>query len=387
MHSMKIAYCTNVRLPSERAHGHQIAQVCDALVRLGNDVTIFAPYRRNPVKVDFWTYYNADRRVDIRYLGNFDPIHYFVLTRMLGLLWLNFSLKREYKRVLKKDEFDLLYTRSPALLQTFIRSGVPTVIELHSLPRRGRNAFVAACNQCELVVCLTSAMKQKLQEWGVRSELLIVGGDGVDLRRFQKLPTREEARQQFGIRTSRLVVGYVGRLKTLFMDKGVADLLKALKLLQSEQLALGFIVGGPKEDKEEYEAMARNLGLTTEDVLFSGAIEAARVPASMAACDILAMPWPDKPHYRHEMSPLKMFEYMAAERPIITGDLPTVRDVLNEEMAVFSVPDSPASIAEAIRLIQKEPDRAQALVKKARAAVENYSWERRMERILRYATA
>jgi hypothetical protein len=37
---MRIAYCTNVRLPSERAHGHQVARVCDALAKLGNDVTI-----------------------------------------------------------------------------------------------------------------------------------------------------------------------------------------------------------------------------------------------------------------------------------------------------------------------------------------------------------
>jgi len=215
----------------------------------------------------------------------------------------------------------------------------------------------------------------------------MVEGDGVDLRRFAKLPTREEARKQFGLQTNRLVVGYVGRLKTLFMDKGVADLLKALKLLQVEQLAFGLIVGGPTEDKEEYEAIAQKLGLTDNEVLFTGPINAALVPTAMAACDILAMPWPDKPHYRYEMSPLKMFEYMAAGRPIITGDLPTVRDVLTEETAIFSRPDDPQSIANAIRTVRDQPGRAQLLAAEARVLVENYSWERRMERILRYATA
>ena len=57
--SMRIAYCTNVRLPSERAHGHQVAQVCDALAHLGHDVTIFAPYRDNEVTEDYWMYYGA----------------------------------------------------------------------------------------------------------------------------------------------------------------------------------------------------------------------------------------------------------------------------------------------------------------------------------------
>lgn len=48
---MRIAYCTNIRLPSERAHGHQVAAVCDALVKLGHDVTIFAPFRKTSLQM------------------------------------------------------------------------------------------------------------------------------------------------------------------------------------------------------------------------------------------------------------------------------------------------------------------------------------------------
>ena len=36
---------------------------------------------------------------------------------------------------------------------------------------------------------------------------------------------------------------------------------------------------------------------------------------------------------------MKMFEYMAAERAIITSDLPVIREVLNESNAVFCPPD------------------------------------------------
>lgn len=64
--AMKIAYCTNVRLPTERAHGRQIASVCDALGILGHEVQIFAPYRRNLVKESYREYYSAHKKVELR---------------------------------------------------------------------------------------------------------------------------------------------------------------------------------------------------------------------------------------------------------------------------------------------------------------------------------
>ncbi len=82
---MRIAYCTNVRLPSERAHGHQVAQVCDALAALGHDVTVVAPFRRNTIHADYWSYYGADRRVNLAHLGSFDPIDHSVIPKVLQL--------------------------------------------------------------------------------------------------------------------------------------------------------------------------------------------------------------------------------------------------------------------------------------------------------------
>ena len=379
---MKIAYCTNVRLPSERAHGHQVAQVCDALVHLGHEVEVFAPYRDNTVSDDYWTYYKAEKAVKVYHLGSYDWIG-SPLPGVLKLWTMNIFLRRTLRRVLPAGNFDVLYTRSPALLPALLDTGVPTILELHQLPNRLKGQFVSQCNRCSVVACLTSAMKQSLIEWGVKPEKLIVEGDAVDLRRFEELPTREYARNEFNLTTDRLIVGYIGRLKTLGMDKGVADILKAIAHMKHKRF-FAFIVGGPQSDKEEYEKMAASLGLTNEDVLFLGEVPAHRVPMTLAACDILAMPFPDRPHYRHHMSPLKMFEYMAAERPLLTSELPTVRDVLSEETAIFCAPDNPESLASALEWIADHP--AQAAGRAARAkelVMTKYSWEERMKRVLK----
>lgn len=382
---MRIAYCTNVRLPSERAHGHQIAQVCDALVRLGHDVTVVAPYRRNVVDADYWTYYGADRRVKVLYHGYFDPIYSGFTPGVIGLLTMNWMLRRQIRRALKPTDYDLLYTRTPALLPALLATGISVVLELHQLPRLWRRRFVLRCNRCKVVACLTSAMRDALIALGVDAKRVIVEGDAVDLRRFEKIPGKEMARKRFGVTTDRVVVGYVGRLKTLGMDKGVFIMLKAFRELQKEHRFFGFIVGGPSDDQKAYEEEARALGLGSSDVLFTGEIPAKDVPMALAACDVLAMPFPDFPHYRHHMSPLKMFEYMAAERPLVTSDLPTVRDVLDESTAIFCKPGDVESFAQALEWIVEHPAEAGTRAKKARELVKRHTWEERMKRILRDA--
>lgn len=381
--ALRIAYCTNVRLPSERAHGHQIAQVCDALAVLGHDITIFAPYRENVITRPYHAYYGARAQVHLKILGSFDPIASKFLPGVLGLWTLNALLRRNIRRS-NASGFNLLYTRSPALLSTLLSLGPPVILELHQLPRRGRRRFVARCNRCRAVACLTSSMRATLARWGVDEARLLTAGDAVDLSRFTHMPTQTDARMQLALPSGRPVVGYVGRLTTLGKEKGISELLKATKMLASTRPVFLLIVGGPASDVERYRAQAHELGLTHDDVLFTGEIPARDVPSALAASSVLTMPFPDQPHYRFSMSPLKMFEYMASGRPIITSDLPTVRDVLSEESAYFCEPGSAADLARAIDEVLGDGERAAQRAERARLLATEHSWEKRMQRILRH---
>lgn len=378
---MHIAYCTNVRLPSERAHGRQVAHVCRALWQLGHAIDVFAPYRENVIEQDFWTYERLPREIGFTTIGDTD----YIKSAWPGAvkLWLmNAMLRRHMPQLLVERSPDLLYTRSPALLPALLTTGIPTVLELHQLPRFARHLFVEECNRCVRVACLTSPMRDVLLRWGVREEVLMVEGDAVDLDRFENLPGMAKARAKWNLKTDRTVIGYVGRLTTLGKEKGVATLLQSLAAVRNERRFFGFIVGGPPDDVLRYKTVASKLGLTEDDVLFAGEIPAADVPVALSACDILAMPFPDLPHYRTHMSPLKMFEYMAAGRPMITSDLPTVRDVLSEETAVFCEPGDTQSFVEAVQWIALHPAQAQQRADTAAALVRRHTWQERMKRIL-----
>jgi len=82
------------------------------------------------------------------------------------------------------------------------------------------------------------------------------------------------------------------------------------------------------------------------------------------------------------MSPLKMFEYMAAQRPIIASDLPSIREILNENNAVLIKPDSPDDLARGIEQLLKKPDFSAKIAKRAYQDVQRYTWQKRTEKIL-----
>ena len=72
----------------------------------------------------------------------------------------------------------------------------------------------------------------------------IVAHDGFRRARFEPLPDQASARRQIGWRQEAFIVGYVGRLHTLGLDKGVGTLVEALAAIDGVCLA---VVGGPAD--------------------------------------------------------------------------------------------------------------------------------------------
>lgn len=371
---MKIAYCTNVRLPSERAHGHQVAAVTDALALLGHEVTIFAPYRKNTVTQSYHDYYRSNRAVQIRHLGSFDPIASPFLPGVLGLWFLNWSFRKKLKTEL--HNFDLLYTRSPALLPTLIASNIPTVLELHQLPRTGRKLFVSLCNRCRLIVCLTSPMKKELASWGVTAKT-IVEGDAVDLHAFSDANHASPAPSGIPL------IVYTGQLQSMGLSKGIPELLSALQTLSDKAVRFHAIVaGGPDAAKKKFEA---SLSPTLRShVTFAGHLPHAEIPSLLSVASVLVYPAPksDHPFYNRDTSPLKLFEYAASGKPIVSADLPPIRDVFDDTMLTFVLPGDSAALASAIQKVLSSPEESKRKAHKARAVIENHTWDKRMERIL-----
>jgi glycosyltransferase involved in cell wall biosynthesis len=106
------------------------------------------------------------------------------------------------------------------------------------------------------------------------------------------------------------------------------------------------------------------------------------VPAWYARSDLTLLPYQPNISTAATMSPVKMFEAMAAGRPIIASDLPTIREVLkHEHSALLVTPRDSEAWAAAIERLRQDRPLAVRLATNARAAVSNYSWVDRAKRI------
>jgi len=160
-----------------------------------------------------------------------------------------------------------------------------------------------------------------------------------------------------------------------------------LHAAQSLQEVVFLIVGGEgrylSQFKEEVDKSGGN-------VLFKGFIPYKNVPRHLLACDVLLMPYQRKVLHRQKkhdtaeyMSPLKMFEYMAAGKAIISSRIPVLEEILhNEENALLVAPDNKQEWIEAISRLKDHPDFAAKLGHNASRDVQDHSWRRRAEDIM-----
>ena len=238
-------------------------------------------------------------------------------------------------------------------------------------------------NKCAGIICVTKRMKDIcINDYKINQAKILVSPDAVDLSVFDIAVSVDSAKEQLNLPKDKKILVYTGNFTTMGADKGISDILKAIKTLNDRQI-LFVAVGGSGRDIEFYKKETKGSGIDKQ-VLFLGHTFQKELAVYQKAADILLMPFPYTEHYAFYMSPLKMFEYMASKRPIIATDLPSVKEILNEDNAFLIFPDNPQRLAEEIKMVLTNPEQAQKRAQQAFQDVQNYTWEKRTEEILKF---
>jgi len=259
-------------------------------------------------------------------------------------------------------------------------AGMPTILELHDFPS-GRfgplwlRLFLALPGRKRLLP-ITDALRHALH---LPTGQTLVAPDGVDLERYASLPDPEPARCELELSAAPTVL-CTGHL---YEGRG-ADLFLAL----AEKFPqVSFVwVGGRSADVKTWITRAAAQDLT--NVTFTGFVPNERIPLYQSAADVLLMPYQrtvatsSGGNTAEICSPMKMFEYMAAGRAILTSDLPVLREVLDEKTAVFCPPDNIEAWESALARLLNDEKWRQALGQQARSDVQQYSWIERSRRAL-----
>lgn len=379
-----ILVVANTRLPSKRAQALQVVQTSAAFARAGARTTVVHARRRQvealPAGVGLWEWYGvaAGPRPELCATSCIDWID--LVPRRLQY-WPARLQERSFARnaareVSRRDAAALVYSREVEAALPLVRRGRAGVfLEIHRVPEgRLRRAELRACAAaCAGVVAISGGVRDDLVALGVDRGRIVVEHDGFEPARFAHLPSRAAARAALGLPADAPLVVYTGGLLEW---KGVEVLVDAARGLPEVRFA---IAGGMDADVERLRARAGGLA----NVRIDGFVAPDRVPLYLAAGDVGVVPNRSTPAIsaRHT-SPLKVFESLACGLPLVASDLPSLRDVLDDESALFVAPDEPAALARGLRELLADAPRRERMAAAGRERARLHDWDGRARRLL-----
>ncbi|MDO8600504.1 MAG: glycosyltransferase family 4 protein, partial [bacterium] len=234
----------------------------------------------------------------------------------------------------------------------------------------------------DALIFLTRALQKKAHQWSPFAQKAIVLPEGIDLEPYERLSRipADELRKKLNLPQDKVLIGYIGRFRPLDMDKGITTLVSAASEMPSSIHI--YCIGGAKGELAFYQNMAKEKGVADRITLLSF-VDPSLVPEYARAFDILTYIPPANDFFSYYTSPMKLFEYMAAEKPIVVSDLPAFREILNEQSAYFIPPADSQKFVSMIRHIIANRDEAEKRARYAREQVLQYTWDRRAEAVIK----
>lgn len=371
---MKIVYISTSTIPSRTANSIHVMKMCQAFAGNGHEVVLIAPDKKDDMEsgVDHvYSFYGVENCFEIVKLS-WLPIkgRGYIYGLMAG--WKAIGLKP-----------DLVYCRNIPGCFFVSKFGLPVVFESH-FPAEDSGMLsewmfkkVIKSPFLQKLVVITRALKAYYEtnypQVGANVQVAPDAADPLP-RGIQpiELPNR-------GVR---LQVGYVGHL---YKGKGMEVVSQLAELCPWTDF---HVVGGTERDIEYW----KNTCSDNDNLSCYGHIPHAEVVKYMQAFDMVLLPNQHKvvPHgdgggnIGQWTSPLKVFEYMAAVKPIIASDLPILREILkHDHNALLCPPDDISAWLKALVKLQKEPGLRDKLGNNAyNDFVKNYTWKARAEKLL-----
>ncbi len=284
----------------------------------------------------------------------------------------------EIKRQIKEFKPDVIVGFSILNSSLAIRSakkyGIPFVYyiidELHMLvPQKYFQSiarYVESSNMknADIVISINEMLKDYTIRMGAKDKNTMVLPAGVDMERFIGNDIKS-VRERHGIKENDVVLFYIG---WMYNFSGLKEV--ALGLAKSGRKNIKLLILGKGDLWDEIQAIKKEYGLDDRIITVDWR-PYDEVPKYILASDICLLP-----AYKNEIMknivPIKMYEYMAASKPVISTRLPGILREFGKDSGITYIDDPEEALAKAIQLV--DAGMVQENGAKARKFVEKNSW-------------
>ena len=302
---------------------------------------------------------------------------------VLEYISLIFSHKREIKRQIKEFMPDVIICFG--ILNTYLvmrsskKNNIPfiyywidvlhTLIPIKSLQAVGKMLEKKILKNADRVVTINEKLMDYAIKMGANQDKTHVVRAGIDLERYDLTIDGSEIRGRYGIKKDDLVLLFMG---WLFDFSGLKEVAIKLSNVKNEKPNIKLLIVGDGDAFNDLKKIIEEYHLENQ-VILTGKQPYESIPKFLAAADICLLPAYPTEKIMQDIVPIKMYEYMAMGKPVITTKLPGLMKEFGDDHGVIYV-DKPEDVfKKAIELIENGTLKEHGL--KARGFVEKYNWD------------
>ena len=293
-----------------------------------------------------------------------------------------FTYHREIKRQIKVFLPDVIVNQ--AILTNYLamrlskRNNVPFIFHLLEAPHTmipfktlqpiGKMLEKKILKNADRVVTINEKLKDYAINMGANPDETYVVRTGIDHERYNPNIDGSEIRAQYGIKKDDVVLFFMG---WLFHFAGLKEVAIELSKIKENKPNIKLLIVGDGDAFDDLQKIREEHHLDNQ-VILTGKQPYEKIPKFLAAADICLLPAYNNEIMR-DIVPIKMYEYMAMGKPVITTKLPGVMKEFGKDHGVIYVDKPEDALKKAFELI--EDGRLQEYGSKARGFVENYGWD------------
>jgi len=216
------------------------------------------------------------------------------------------------------------------------------------------------------IFVINKGLQDYAVEMGGSANKISVIPAGVDLEKFNPRVDGSLIREKYGIKKDDILLFFMG---WIYDFSGMKEVAESLSTTDNENIKL-MIVG----EGDLYEPLLKMKSKNNLDgkLILTGKVPFEEIPERIAAADICLLP-----AYKNEIMmnivPIKVYEYMAMEKPVIATNLPGIQKEFGEDNGINYIKKSGDVLEKAIWLNMN--NRIEAEGKKACSFVQDLSWD------------
>lgn len=385
------------RFPSEKAAALFAAKSAEAFAGQKLETTLVAPRRLGRSKQSASVFYGARDNFKVVYLPVIDlfwlplvsrsrvlqKLAFFVSFASFSLSCVYFFTIRLFGDTTRSEAVLFSNEWLPLLALSFLSKN--TFYEMHDFPESGHAFFARFLRRIRWVLIHNRWKSDNAQKrFGLDPKKILCRANAVDITQFAILLSKTEARRQLvqahpwlvALALDTKLVMYTGHL---YGWKGVDVLAAASALLPADTKTI--FVGGTPADVTAFK-LRHAEAILNGRVVVIGHRPHTEIPVWQKAADVLVLPNTAKEDIsKYYTSPMKLFEYMASDRPIVASDIPSIREIVDDHSVLFVPADDAEALAKGISKTIDEPTISDRLAKAAFEQVKVNTWQARAAEI------